>query len=167
MTNIVDVRNGEIREDGIRYVMMRPDVLMGVAHELCAVPRQAFLTALAESAFQHAQASFVHYQNTQRFVDAQLLEGVFSVAARLGWGAWTLREEPEHGQLVEVLNSPFAAGFGRSDIPVCAIIVGILRAAMFVAAGSAGEVREFRCAAQGAPCCQFLVGSPRSTHRAA
>lgn len=149
---------GQICEDGIRYVLMRPDVLMGIAHELGAQSLQAFLNALERSAFRHVKASFSHYQTSNPLTGHDFITSVSQIAGRLGWGSWSSSQPREDMMVIEVRNSPFAFGFGKSDRPVCAPIVGILAAAV-VTAGRTAEVSEEACEAQGASCCRFEVRS--------
>ncbi|HUN74905.1 MAG TPA: V4R domain-containing protein [Steroidobacteraceae bacterium] len=148
---------GEITEDGIRYVLMRPDVLMGVAHELEHVSTQRFLEALERSAFRHVQSSFSRYQAKQPLSGTDFVASTCQAAERLGWGVWSTGRELSKSLIVEVRNSPFAAGFGVSQIPVCAAIAGILRAVALTAYGVDGPVIELACASQGAPTCRFEI----------
>lgn len=154
-----DQGTGEIRDNEIRYLLIRPDVLMGVARELDSVSTSTFVAALAASAFRNAQESFSHYQAIQRFATRDFLEGTFEVAAALGWGRWSLVEDDGSMQMVEVVNSPFAAGFGRSQVPVCGTIAGVLRACMLVGQGTRAAVEEVACVAQGAATCRFQLTS--------
>jgi len=161
MSTTHDPVKGEIVDIGVRYLMLRPDVLMGVAHELPLREAALFLQALENSAFRKAQASFRQYRARGSSTPEQLLAKSFDVAAHLGWGVWALGVFKDASTGVEVRNSPFAAGFGASTTPVCSAITGVLRAMLMVAHGVAIDVREVACAAQGAPVCQFvLAGLP-------
>jgi hypothetical protein len=150
---------GEISSGGIRYLLMRPDVLMGVARELPPdVPPDVFLNALEKSAFVNGMRSFERYRDEGRFEGSDALTSTCNIAASLGWGEWTVQEQPEGTRLVVVRNSPFAAGFGASTRPVCAPIAGILKALMLVFHGPAGQVEETACCSQGADVCRFRLG---------
>jgi hypothetical protein len=150
---------GEISRGGIRYLLMRPDVLMGVARELPPeVPPDVFLKALEKSAFVNGKHSFERYRDEGRFEGSDALESTCNIAASLGWGEWAVQEQPDGTRLVVVRNSPFAAGFGASTLTVCAPIVGILEALMLVFHGPAGQVEETACCSQGADVCRFRLG---------
>lgn len=148
---------GEITDDDIRYVLIRADVLMGVAHELQGVAPADFLVAFGKAAFRNAQGSFVKYRKEGRFLDRDGLAQTCTIAASLGWGRWTLRRPGDGTEVVEVANSPFAAGFGSSPEPVCTPIVGVLKALLVTMRGSAGSVLETACRSQGAPKCSFHI----------
>jgi len=157
MTTAPDRPPGEIIDQGVRYLMMRPDVLMGIAHEL--PPQQAvhFLQALGKSVFRNAQASFQQYRTQGSLAPDQLLAKSFGAAAHLGWGHWTLERARDGSYQVEVRNSPFAAGFGSSPVPVCTAIAGALGGMLLVAYDLTIDVRESICAAQGGPACRFAL----------
>jgi hypothetical protein len=157
MAATLDPMAGRITEDGIRYVMMRPDVLMGVAHDLSAENAALFFKALESSAFRHAQASFSQYQSRRTGLPADEIAGWFAIAAHLGWGRWSSTPGDGHCREIVVHDSPFAAGHGPSPVPVCGAITGVLKAMMLVAGGEVVDVREVACAAQGSPACRFDV----------
>jgi predicted hydrocarbon binding protein len=157
MQSTHDLERGEIVELGVRYLMMRPDVLMGVAHELAPRESTLFLQALEQSAFRNAQASFRQYSLQNSIAAESLLAKYLEMAAHLGWGSWTIIPVRQASREVEVRNSPFAAGFGQSAIPVCSPIKGVLKAMMIVAYSASVEVREVTCAAQGGRICRFTL----------
>ncbi|MDY6944100.1 MAG: 4-vinyl reductase [Pseudomonadota bacterium] len=154
-TSISPPQPGEFSDGGIRYMLIRPDVLMGLGRELVEVGPGVFLNALEKSAFVNGMRSFEHYREQGRFEGSDALQSTCSIAASLGWGEWAVLEQSDGTRLIDVRNSPFAAGFGASTIPVCAPIVGILKALTAVFPGLAGQVEEIACCSQGADVCRF------------
>ena len=59
--------------------------------------------------------------------------------------------------VLTVRNSPFAAGYGASDVPVCHPIRGMLTAVGEMVLDRPVTVVETACAAMGAPECRFEV----------
>jgi hypothetical protein len=57
----IDAARGEIRDQGRRYLMLRPDVLMGMLRGLDGQARQAALDALAASVARHGRDSVLAY----------------------------------------------------------------------------------------------------------
>ena len=147
---------GQISDGGIRYVLIRPDILMGIAREL-DIGLDVFLQALEKSAFVNGMRSFERYRDHGRFEGSDALDSTCNIAASLGWGEWVIHEQADGTRLIVVRNSPFASGFGASTIPVCAPIVGILKALTVVFHGPAGQVEEVACRSQGADACRFLL----------
>jgi predicted hydrocarbon binding protein len=150
-----ELQAGRLTEDGIRYVMMRPDVLMGIVHDLAPENAGLFFKALENSAFRHAQASFSQYRARTPTSAEDVLSSWFSIAAKLGWGQWSSAQTANDCGEIVVHDSPFAAGHGPADCPVCGAITGVVKAMILVACGEAVDVREVACAAQGFPACRF------------
>lgn len=160
-----DPSSGTIFDGDRRYLMMRPDVLMGMFRELPATTRDMVLAALAESAHRHGGKSVSAYQEAGG--RAQLQQTVVDGAAAFGWGIWHIHSEPGKAEL-EVENSPFAAGYGASEIPVCAPVNGIFHSLAQALLGSEVEVVETHCAAMGggARRCRFLALPRRQAGKA-
>lgn len=148
---------GRLDIGGIRYMMIRPDALMGLFHQLEPPQRDAALEALAASIFEHGGKSAASYAGSGRDAARQLIARIEDTAPQIGWGQWqiTLRDD---GLDVSVENSPFAAGFGPADQPVCAPIRGMLAAITQQIFGSKPVVSEWQCAAVAdAKSCQFTA----------
>lgn len=150
----IDEPSGAIADGDRRYLMMRADVLMGMLHELPAELRCTVLAALAESARKHGGQSVRAYLEEGSL--AGLPHTVIEGAAAFGWGNWRFTPS-QHEATLEVDNSPFAAGYGRADQPVCAPIRGIFHSLAQTVLGSAVQVVETRCAAQHAGPCRFTA----------
>ena len=153
--------DGAIVDGAIRYMLIRPDVLMGVAHHLGQGREHEFLAALEASAFANAQASFAAYKDRKQFGQEDFLASTCGVANTLGWGSWSLTEEADGVRAIRVSHSPFAAGFGPSPRAVCAPIKGVLRASALVGYGKDVQVDETECAAQGHKQCCFRITPPK------
>jgi hypothetical protein len=152
-----DGTRGEYRDGAIRYMMIRPDALMGILHELPAAMRADVLAAFARSITDHGGKSATAYRQAGAADGAALVATIERTAPELGWGVWTLTL---HDQGLDLLvdNSPFAAGHGASATPVCHAIVGMLTAVGRMVLGSEVRVRELECAATTARgICRFDV----------
>ena len=148
------VPDGTIHDGPRRYLMMRPDVLMGALRRLPGAVRAQAAEAFADSVAEHGTDSIRAYFRLVGEDPSALLAATVRAAADLGWGTW--RFEPGRDRLaLRVERSPFAEGFGASEVPVCSPIAGMLRAVAAVSTGIDGEVRELRCVACGAPHCAF------------
>lgn len=148
-----DAARGEILDETRRYMLLRPEALMGVFRRLPAEARLEALAALEASIFEQGSDSARAYQR-HGGEGAALAHLVADTAPQLGWGLWRFEIGPDMLAL-EVRNSPFAAGFGPSDHPVCHGIVGMVRAVATLVFGREATAREIACAAMGAPACRF------------
>lgn len=149
-----DAAQGAIHDGPRRYLMMRPDVLMGTLARLPDAVRAQVQDAFAESVAAHGIDSIRAYFRQVGDDPPRLMATTVQAAADLGWGDWSFA--PERGLLgLVVTNSPFAQGAGAAARPVCAPIRGMLQAVATVATGIECEAVELRCVACGAPRCEF------------
>jgi predicted hydrocarbon binding protein len=129
---------------------------MGLFAELPAAARGEALAAFARSVAHFGGRSARAYQEAGAVTPEALLATIAATAPELGWGVWTFAREGET-LVLDVRNSPFAAGAGAGVQPVCAPIAGMLCAVGEMALGGAVTVAEVACAAAGAACCRFTV----------
>lgn len=148
-----DAATGEILDQTRRYMLIRPEALMGVFSRLPPQARRDALAALEASIFEQGSDSARAYRAMGGEGPA-LAHVVAATAPQLGWGTWRFDLSPQVIRL-EVVNSPFAAGFGPAHAPVCHAIVGMLRAVASLVFERPAQAHELACAATGAPTCRF------------
>lgn len=151
---VFDGATGRIMDDTRRYMMIRPEALMGVFTRLpphdCAMALQAFMASVAQQGGDSAQA----YRRMGDAEPSDLLRTISGTAPDLGWGVWTFELKPRR-LVLTVSRSPFAEGFGPSRHPVCHAITGMVRAVAGIVFERPVTAEETRCAAMGAPDCRF------------
>lgn len=136
-----------------RYMLIRPEALMGIFRSLPSAERDRALAALEASVHEQGSDSARAYRAMGG--DGRSLLGVIEAAApELGWGRWRFDHEGAILRLA-VRNSPFAAGFGPSPTPVCAAIAGMVRAVATLVFERPALSRETHCAAMGGDACRF------------
>ena len=144
---------GEILDQTRRYFMLRPDGFMGMFKRLDGPTRIAALEPPEPPTPDARSHSARAYPPTPP-PGADLARIVAATAPQLGWGTWEVTIEPDR-LFVAVRNSPFAEGYGPSDIPVCAPMRGMVRAVATLVFDKPAVARETACAAMGAPLCTF------------
>ncbi len=150
-----DGGNGQVLDESRRYMLMRPEALMGMFRRLDGENRRNALEALAASVIEMGGDSARAYKaHGGGDVDA-LLSTVANTAPDLGWGVWSFANNSGDIELT-VRNSPFAAGYGSAAQPVCHAIAGMATAVARMVLDSDDVVaRETECVACGAPACRF------------
>lgn len=152
---------GEMRDGTIRYLMMRPDALMGLFARLDPAARRSALAALAASVAEFGGRSVAAYRASGAMEPEAMIRTIARTSAELGWGRWSFARQPSGAVEVTVENSPFAEGLtasGPADCACCAPIVGILAAIAPLIAGEGARVHETDCAAvTSAAACRFLI----------
>jgi predicted hydrocarbon binding protein len=157
---------GAVHDGPRRYLLMRPDALMGALVRLPGdAARAAWLEAVAASVQAHGGQSVAAYAAQLGGDEKALCDATVAAAADLGWGSWTLARDTAPGGgprlRLTVHGSPFAAGWraaggGDPAQPLCAPIAAILRALAAQVLGGDVQVHEARCAAQAAVhSCEF------------
>lgn len=151
-----DAKDGAYLDGDIRYMLIRPDALMGLFQRLSEGARAEAFAAIADSITErgrHSAESYVAPDEIDR-----LLHVIADSAPQLGWGIWAFTHPDEDTILLEVRNSPFARAAGNLPPPVCYPIVGMLRAIGAMVLGGPVAVEETRCAAGGGEkLCRFAI----------
>jgi predicted hydrocarbon binding protein len=153
-----DPERGEYRDGDIRYMMIRPDALMGMIAELPADVRPLALEAFARSIRRFGGRSARAYQAAGAVEADALLTAIQQTAPQLGWGIWKL-DRTATGLILTVRNSPFAADAAQGPVPVCAPIRGMLTAVGEMVLAVSVTVTETACTATGGPECRFTVAA--------
>ncbi|WP_428929287.1 V4R domain-containing protein [Marinibacterium sp. SX1] len=147
---------GAFHDGEARYMMIKPEAFMGILPRLPAEIRPQVLQAMADTVFDNGGKSARTYRAAGAEAGDALLGVIAETAPQLGWGSWTFARHDDHIELT-VANSPFAAGHGPSDTPVCFPILGMLRAVSGMVFGCETDVAETECAACGAALCRFTA----------
>jgi len=158
-----DVDEGQMRDGSIRYLMMRPDALMGMFARLEPDIRAKAHAALAASVAEFGGRSIAAYRTSGAISPDALMQTIVETSADLGWGCWEFSRRGDGALTVEVRNSPFADGAGLTGEAVCAPIIGILSAMAPVLVGEGAVVTETTCASlhSEGPCCFTIAYHPQ------
>ncbi len=150
-----DGETGALRDGAIRYLMIRPDALMGIFKRLSEPARREALAAFADFIYENGGKSATAYRALGGAEGRALLDVIAATAPQLGWGRWQFTTRPDGGLDLVVRHSPFVEGFGPAAAPVCAPIVGMLRVVSQMVLGAPTAADETACACQGHDSCRF------------
>lgn len=152
-----DLVRGEVRDQDRRYLMMRPDVLMGMLRRLDDGTRDLALAAFADATAEYGKRSILAYLESLPGAAGELLDLICQTSPALGWGRWDF-ERIEDGLVLNVFNSPFAAGYGAATQPVCAPVSGMFGTVAEIVLARPVQVEETTCAAMhGHAICRFVA----------
>ena len=157
-----DTDRGAVLDADRRYVLLRPDVLMGLFEELPEPAKSDARRAFGRSVARHGADS------VRAYVAATGTDGLTQTmeqsAASLGWGRWHIEHgadgrDPSTASLrLTVENSPFAAAAAPAAGPVCHAISGMLEAMAAALWQRSAVAHETRCRAQhGDGACHFVA----------
>jgi uncharacterized protein len=169
-----DSTHGALSDGPRRYLLMRPDSLMGALRALEPEVRETVFEALAQSVLRFGGDSLRAYAADAPGDAQALINTTVEAAADLGWGQWTVRRRGDALQVL-VQHSPFAAGWLAADTRrqprahqedgspvVCAPIRGLLAALAGALGWPTVRVQEMSCAAQGHADCRFIAEPARA-----
>lgn len=150
---------GQVVDGAVRYMLIRPDALMGAIMRLSPGAQGEMLAALHASVLDFGGRSAGTYNKT---ATRPLIEIVAETAPDLGWGCWTVaRREGAFHIMVE--DSPFAAPVSGAGQPVCSAMTGMMSAVGAIMTGTPVTAIETRCAAQhGGSACHFEIPMEQS-----
>ncbi|MBI4969994.1 MAG: hypothetical protein HZC25_17910 [Rhodospirillales bacterium] len=150
-----DLEKGEMRDGPVRYLLIRPDTLMGIFARLEPAERARALDAFKNSTIEHGRKSASRYQQMGNLDAEALFATIHATSPQLGWGRWTIERDGDLLNLT-VRNSPFAADYeAKADRPICAPIAGMFTAVAGLATGRPMVADELECVALGASVCRF------------
>lgn len=171
-----DSTHGALSDGPRRYLLMRPDSLMGALRTLDPATRETVFEALAQSVLRFGGDSLRAYAANAPGDAQALVDSTVDAATDLGWGQWTVRRRGDSLQVL-VQHSPFAAGWLAADTRrqpranaqqaadspvVCAPIRGLLAALAGALGWPTVRVQEMSCAAQGHADCRFIAEPARA-----
>mgnify|MGYP003753668303 CR=1 FL=1 len=145
---------GTYHDGAMRYILIKPEAVMGVALEMPEDQRPAIFEAMIRTVIRNGGKSAQAYRAAGASDPEALLAVIRETAAQLGWGRWQTELGADR-LVVTVENSPFAAGYGASKVPVCAPITGMLTAVSGMVFDAPTTVQERACATMGAEACIF------------
>ncbi|MEQ1805629.1 MAG: 4-vinyl reductase [Burkholderiaceae bacterium] len=159
-----DAEHGAWYDGARRYLMLRPDSLMGTLRSLDPATRTTVFDALANSLQRHGGDSLRAYAARVNGDPQALIAATIAAACDLGWGQWTVQRDGDALDVI-VRQSPFAAGWLAADDgavegaapAVCAPIGGMLAALAQALGDATPQVQELSCAAQGHSECRFRI----------
>ena len=156
---VYDQSSGSLRYKGVRYLLIRPETLVGFQKALVQNCSQDADDNLFEGGFTGGSLSAKKYKDLHNFGDREIIEFMMNMGNQIGWGNFSLvRYDPSEMHLcVAVEDSPFAEAYGQSSQSVCHLIRGVLAGMASVLFGGACLAEEVECRAKGDASCRFVI----------
>lgn len=156
-----DSDRGALTFKGVRYLLIRPETLVGYQKELEAeLGSEAAARILFEGGRIGGRASGQKYKDAFGLSDREAVEYMCRMGGEIGWGRFQLKQwEPQDSFFeVRVAASPFAEAYGgQAEGGVCHFTRGVLSGLGEGLFGVQTSGREIECLAQGDKACSFEV----------
>ena len=156
---IYDQSAGSLRYKGVRYLLIRPETIVGIQKAIIDNCGHDAGEQLFEGGYAGGKLSAKKYSESHDLSDQEVIEFMLNMGNRIGWGNFNLdRCDPEAKSLsVTVTHSPFARAYGSSTHGVCHLIRGVLAGMAAALFGGDCKAAETECHAKGDKACRFLI----------
>ena len=157
---IHDKASGALRYKDVRYLLIRPETIVGFQKSIAQACGPSAAEKLFEGGFTGGSLSSKKYRELHHYNDYEIIEYMLTMGNQIGWGSFSLEDyDPQNRCLrVSVANSPFAESYGSSATGVCHLIRGVLAGMAFGIFNTECAATETECLAMGDRRCLFVIG---------
>jgi predicted hydrocarbon binding protein len=154
-----DPEVGALTYRDVRYLLIRPETIVGFQKTIEKHSRKGAREALFEGGYQGGYLSAKKYKEVQNLSDSETLTFMMTMGTEIGWGNFKLMEYDleKRKMQIRVINSAFAQVYGESSEGVCHLIRGVLSGLATVLFSSSSTASEIQCLARGDEYCEFHV----------
>jgi predicted hydrocarbon binding protein len=154
---VYDPSSGSLRFKDVRYLLIRPETIVGFQKALVENYGHEAADHLFEGGFTGGSLSAETYKKIHGFSDNEIVEFMMNMGSQIGWGHFSLkRYDPSVKYLsVTVKDSPFARAYGHSAQGVCHLVRGVLAGMASVLFAGECTADEVECQARGDERCRF------------
>ena len=156
-----DPASGALTYRGVRYLLIRPETIVGFQKTIEKHSRTGAQEALFQGGYQGGYLTAKKYKEMQNLSDSRTISFMMTMGAEIGWGNFQLIEyDFENRKLqIRVENSAFAEAYGDATEGVCHLISGVLSGLASVIFSINCTASETQCLAKGDECCEFNVSA--------
>ena len=156
---VYDSVAGRLAYRDIRYVIIRPETIVGFQKTIEKHSRENAREALFQGGYQGGYLSAKKFKEMQNLSDTETIGFMMTMGAEIGWGHFELVEyDFEKLKLnVRVENSAFAEAYGDATEGVCHLINGVLSGLATVLFRRNCMGLETECLAKGDKHCIFHI----------
>ena len=156
---VYDSASGALTYRDVRYVVIRPETIIGFQKTIEKHSREGARDALFQGGYQGGYLSAKKFKETQNLSDTETIDFMMTMGAQIGWGHFDLIDYDFKNRKLQirVLNSAFAGAYGDATEGVCHLINGVLSGLAAVLFGRNCMGSETECLAKGDPHCVFHI----------
>lgn len=156
---VYDSASGALTYRDIRYVLIRPETIVGFQKAIEEHNLQVARDALFQGGYQGGYLSAKKFKEMQNLSNAQTIDFMMTMGAQIGWGHFDLIDyDLKNRRLqIRVENSAFAQAYGDATEGVCHLINGVLSGLATVLFERDCKGSETECLAKGDKHCFFHI----------
>ena len=155
---VYDSSSGTLNYKGVRYLMIRPDTIVGLQRALDESCGKDTDKGFFEGGFTGGSLSAKKYKELHNFSDLEVIEFMMKMGNQIGWGHFSLEYYDAKQKYLSlcVMHSPFAESYGKSSQGVCHLIRGVVAGMASIIFKSNCTSEEIECWAKGDTRCLFV-----------
>lgn len=152
-----DEGKGGLFFQGVRYLLIRPEVLVTFQKEIERELPEKAERILFRSGFQGGMLSSKRFKEIYELSDEETVGFMLEMGGQIGWGRFELvRFDPINLCLsLKVYSSPFAEAYGKSEKGICHFTRGVMAGLAFTIFHKEIQGEEIHCLSKGDPFCKF------------
>jgi predicted hydrocarbon binding protein len=156
---VYDSASGALTYRDVRYVVIRPETIIGFQKTIEKHSREGARDALFQGGYQGGYLSAKKFKETQNLSNTETIDFMMTMGAQIGWGHFDLIDYDFNNRKLQirVLNSAFAEAYGDATEGVCHLINGVLSGLAAVLFGRNCMGSETECLAKSDPHCVFHI----------
>ncbi len=156
---VYDRSTGTLRYKGVRYLLIRPETIVGLQKALLALHGEEIGSRMFQGGVAGGRMSAQKYREIHGYSEHEIIDFMLEMGNQIGWGHFSLDTyDPEQKNLGVVLkHSPFAEAYGASAHAVCHIVRGVVAGLASELFGDSCTAAEVECRARGDDRCRFVA----------
>ena len=156
-----DPASGALTYRGVRYLLIRPETIVGFQKTIEKHSRTGAQEALFQGGYRGGYLTAKKYKEMQNLSDSRTISFMMTMGAEIGWGNFQLIEYDFENRKLQIMveNSAFAEAYGDATEGVCHLISGVLSGLASVIFSINCTASETKCLAKGDECCEFNVSA--------
>ena len=153
-----DENQGAIFYKGVRYLLIRPETIMGMFKSLAeSIGLEKAGEIFYEGGYEGGKASGIKFRQVFNLSAKEAAEYICQMGNKIGWGNFTLDEFDEKNKslTITVKSSPFAEQMPGSGEAVCHFLRGVIGGLGSASFDSEAQAEEISCTSKGDEVCRF------------
>ena len=153
-----DENQGAIFYKGVRYLIIRPETVMGMFKSLAEfVGWEKAGEIFYNGGFEGGKASSMKFRQVFNLSAREAAEYICQMGNKIGWGNFKLDEfdEEKKNLTITVKSSPFSEQMPGSGKAVCHFLRGVMGGLGSASFDSDKQAEEFLCVSKGDDVCRF------------
>ncbi|MBI2922365.1 MAG: hypothetical protein HYY18_15030 [Planctomycetes bacterium] len=156
MIDGLEFGQGRIQLRGVRFLLIRPETIVGFQKAVEREAGDAARRCLVAGGVEGGGRSARRLRDELGMKGREVVEAMCRMGTEIGWGLFRVERYSDAAFEIAIADSPYAEAYGRSTVPVCHFLAGVVKGIGEAVYGAAGAA-ESSCASAGSRECRFVA----------